>query len=251
MHISNLSNRILLLGLLVLPVWASADGGEEWTFTVAPYMWITGLEGRIATLPPLPPAEVDISFGDVLDNLDMALMGLVEARKGRFGLSGEILYLSVSVGGDLPGPEFSKADYEEDLLSATFAASYALTQDVDHHLDAVAGVRFWDLDNTLQLAAGDMPATTISEQESWNDLFVGLKGKTRLNDHWYLAGSAYAAVAGDSDSFWDVFGGVGYEYSDTFSLVVGYRHQEVDYEKGDFLFDIEMSGPIVGLVFRL
>lgn len=250
MRLSKLFNR-LLLSLLIFPLWVSAGGGEDWTFTVAPYLWVTGQEGKVATLPPLPPAEVDISFGDVIDNLDMALMGLAEARKGRFGISSEILYLSVSAGAELSGPEFSGADYEEDLLSATFAASYALTQDKDHLLDAVAGVRFWDLDNTLELKAGDFPDTTVSAQESWNDLFIGLKGKTRVNDHWYLTGWSYAAVAGDSDSFWDVFGGAGYEYSDTFSLVVGYRHQEVDYEKGDFLFDVELSGPIVGLVFRL
>ena len=64
MCLSKLFNRMLLLMLLVLPVCASAEDGEDWTFTVAPYLWITGQEGKIATLPPLPPAEVDISFGD-------------------------------------------------------------------------------------------------------------------------------------------------------------------------------------------
>ena len=35
------------------------------------------------------------------------------------------------------------------------------------------------------------------------------------------------------------------------SLVGGYRHQDVDYHDGDFLFDVEMSGPIFGLMLRL
>ena len=56
-------------------------------------------------------------------------------------------------------------------------------------------------------------------------------------------------MAGDSDSAWDVMASVGYEIKDDFSLTVGYRHQEVDYREGDFLFDVELSGPIIGLVF--
>jgi len=59
------------------------------------------------------------------------------------------------------------------------------------------------------------------------------------------------AMAGDSDSFWDVYIGAGYDYSDSMSFSVGYRHQEVDYENDDFLYDVEMSGPTVGLNYRI
>ena len=58
------------------------------------------------------------------------------------------------------------------------------------------------------------------------------------------------AVAGDSDTSWDVYAGAGYEYSDSISLTLGYRHQEIEYENGDFLYDIRMSGPVTGLSFR-
>jgi len=55
-----------------------------------------------------------------------------------------------------------------------------------------------------------------------------------------------SAFAGDSNSAWDVLATVMCEYSDSISLSAGYRHQEVDYDHGDFLFDVEMSGPIIG-----
>ena len=33
-------------------------------------------------------------------------------------------------------------------------------------------------------------------------------------------------------------------------LVGDYRHRKVDYQGGDFLFDIEVSGQMPGLMFR-
>ena len=38
--------------------------------------------------------------------------------------------------------------------------------------------------------------------------------------------------------------------SRAFLAVVGYRYMKLDYENGDFLFDVEMSGPSVGLSFH-
>lgn len=34
-------------------------------------------------------------------------------------------------------------------------------------------------------------------------------------------------------------------------LFSGYRHQGLDYHDGDFLVDVEMSGPVPGLTFRV
>jgi hypothetical protein len=40
------------------------------------------------------------------------------------------------------------------------------------------------------------------------------------------------------------------KFSGLVSLVGGYRHQDVDYHDGDFLLDVEMSGPMLGLMLR-
>ena len=95
--LDRLPNRVygaILPALLVLPLNALAAEEDKWTFTVAPYLWVTGQEGDVATLPPAEPAELDISFNDVLEDLDMTLMGIVEARKGKIGIFGEIFYVS-------------------------------------------------------------------------------------------------------------------------------------------------------------
>ena len=53
-----------------------------------------------------------------------------------------------------------------------------------------------------------------------------------------------------SDFMWDVFGGVGYEVKDWLSLVAGFRATGVDYQEGDFLYDITQYGPLIGAVIQ-
>ena len=53
-----------------------------------------------------------------------------------------------------------------------------------------------------------------------------------------------------SDFTWDVMGGLGYEVSDSISLVAGYRGLGVDYKHDGFVFDVVQDGPILGAVFR-
>ena len=45
-------------------------------------------------------------------------------------------------------------------------------------------------------------------------------------------------------------GGLGYQATDSFSLVAGYRAMGVDYRNDSFVFDVTQDGPILGAVFR-
>jgi len=118
---------------------------------------------------------------------------------------------------------------------------------LEHFIDEA---QYWDLDNSLKLTAGLSPETKVSEHESWQDPFIGMRSKVWLNPQWTLLGWGIVSVAGDSDSAFDLFAAVGYEYSDAVSFTAGYRHIEVDYDHGDFLYDVEISGPIIGGTFR-
>ena len=157
---------------------------SNWVYSVTPFLWITGQKGKVATLPPAEPADLDVSFSDIIDNMDLSLMGFFEARKGRFGLFSEIFYVGISTDADTPGRFYSGADYEQDLWGVSFGASYAVSQNDQHVLDAVILARFWDLNNELKLNAGTLPDTKTSEHERWQDALIGLKGKFRLNQKW-------------------------------------------------------------------
>lgn len=240
----------LLTVLLLVSSNASADEPARWQFRASPYLWGAGLKGSVATLPPAQPVDVDVSFGDVLDKLDVGLMGAVEGRRNRWGFLTEILYLSLSADADTPGPLFSNLDYQMDMWLVTAAVTYALSDSDRHFLDIVAGVTYWDVDNRLAFEQGVASRRKISEQESWADPIAGLRGRIRLDANWSLAGHVFSAVAGDSDSAWELYAGVGYELGERWSLVAGYRHKEVDYAKAGFVYDVEMSGPLLGAAYR-
>lgn len=229
---------------------ANAQEEEGWSFGLSGYAWLAGLKGEVATLPGLPAAEVDVSVREVVENLDIGVMALGEARKGRLGLVGEIYYVRVSTENATAGPLFSVAKFERRFLGLTAAGFYRLLDRDDGNVDLLAGVRRWSVDTKLRLDAGALPGRTVDEDKSWVDAIAGVRGRVDIGSGWYASGWFAAAIAGESDSAWDVFGGVGYRFKPGHSLTVGYRHQSVDFRDGSFRFDVELSGPAVAYVYR-
>lgn len=229
---------------------AEASENTGWRFSFSPYIWGARLKGDVATLPPAGPVEVDVSFRDILEDLDLALMGIGQARKGRIGIWGDVFYAKLSADGDTRGPLFSDANYDQTLSFLTVGGSYRLLEQASFSVDALGGVRYSHLDNKLKLKAGLLPQATRYEREGWLDPIVGLTARTNIGPHWYVSGWAMSAVAGESDSAYDLFGGLGYAFNETHSLILGYRHMRVDYDNGPFLYDVKLYGPMAGLTFR-
>jgi opacity protein-like surface antigen len=42
---------------------------------------------------------------------------------------------------------------------------------------------------------------------------------------------------------------IGYAFSDLFTLGLGYRYLDVDFEDDDFLIDVKFQGPVIGAAF--
>ena len=47
-----------------------------------------------------------------------------------------------------------------------------------------------------------------------------------------------------------MLGTIQYQVADYLTLDAGYRYLAVDYDDGGFLFDVALSGPIIGASFR-
>lgn len=229
----------------------STPASSGWSFGFAPYLWASGMEGDVATLPPAPPAQVDAGFDDILESMDIAFMGIAELRKDRFGVLADLLYMKLSADGETPGPLFNGADLDLEAFIGTFEGSYRAVESDLGHLDLLAGVRVWSVTTELTLGAGLLPARQREDSETWVDPVIGVQGRLDLGSGFHLMGMGNVGGFGvASDITWDVFAGLGYQANDWFAPVIGYRHLEVDYDKGDFLFDVEMSGPLIGGVLR-
>jgi hypothetical protein len=230
---------------------AEATGSGGWSFAFAPYLWAAGMEGKMATLPPAGPAEVDAGFDDILEDLSFAFMGIGEVRYGRFAVVADMVYVDLKDDASTPGPFFSGAKLESETFIGTFQGSYRVLAAEQGHLDMLAGARVWHVSTELDLDAGLLAARRRSDSETWVDPIIGAQGQLKLGAGFYV--TALANVGGfgvGSDLTWDVFGGIGYQAWDWFAPVVGYRHLSVDYDNDGFLYDVDMSGPLIGGVIR-
>lgn len=219
------------------------------TFTSSAYLWATGLEGRLRTLPPLPAAKVSIGFDQVMKNFDGGIMGAGEVRYDRYLLFVDLIASKIS-----PNKTVYPAGYPAGVKvdSAAFiglaAAGYRLIDDPTYSIDAFAGVRGFAMKNTLRVQL--LPATLkLSESEQWADGVVGARLKVNLTASLYATTIGFVGKGG-SRYEWDVFGGLGYAFTDRVSAFAGYRAMKVSYRNGDFIYNALQQGPVLGLNAR-
>lgn len=230
---------------------AGSGAGSDWTFTAAPYLWASGLDGTVGAFG-IPAQSVDLSFGDIVEDLDFAFMAVAEARRGRFSIGVDLAYARLSDGVATPaGVVATSIDAKVTTFMGTVVAGYDLVPDSRTDVDLIAGARFWSVDNDLRVVGGPLGGRAFSDGDDWVDPVVGLKLRHSIDEKLYLAGWAMVGGFGaGSDSMWDVMGGVGYRVSDRVSLYFGYRAAGVDYSSGGFVYDVTQKGPIFGGVFR-
>jgi len=227
----------------------AVEAQDGWTFSVAPYFWMAGLSGQTAQFG-LPTVDIDADFGDILGNLDFAFMAAGEARNVRFSVFGDVIYTKLGADGNTPGGILATS---VDVTSETFAGllgvGYAVLDGPEGHLDVVGGVRVWSVDTTISFNGGLLGGIERSDSATWVDGLVGVRGKYSLTPEIYLTGWGLIG-GGGADLDWDVALGVGYDFNDRVSAIVGYRALGVDYSNDGFIFDVVQQGPILGLAIK-
>jgi hypothetical protein len=234
-----------------------ADDG--WKFRVTPYVWGAGMDGNVAQFG-LPTARISQSFGDVLGSLDMGGMLAIEARKGRFGLLADVLYVRLSESGKavapvppapVPGIDV-KARANVNLTTALVAGQYRAVETPHGYVDLLAGVRHWSVGTRIKVSSPPLGLSLSGrESESWNDPMIGAKALYRLNERFYGLGWAMVGGFGKNvRSSTDIMLGLGYSLNEQTALLFSYRHLAVDYRKSGFVYDTRMHGPGLGLDYR-
>ena len=72
---------------------------EPWQFTIAVPGWMAGMDGTIGVRGV--NANIDVGFDQILQHLDMIFATRAEARKGPFGIYGEVIYIGLSDGAQI------------------------------------------------------------------------------------------------------------------------------------------------------
>ena len=248
--------------VLALPGMAQAQGDVDrsgtWQYEITPYLWGSAMKGDVKISGVVPKTHVDMSFSDIMENLDSGLMGTFEARKDRWGILFDVIYMNVSSSATAirTGPEdaavIASANANLHLKQTMLAAAvaYRVTEG-RAALDLIGGARYSQIKVEADIHGSFFGlAGTVARggSKDWVDPYIGMRVQHPVADGWTLIG--YADVGGfgvGSDLSWQMAVGLNYKFSRTFSGKLGYRYIGVDYDKGGFLYDMANSGAYLGV----
>jgi opacity protein-like surface antigen len=245
----------LALAVLLAAFAPQAQAADEWEVAVTPYLWASGMKGDTQA-GRLPKTSVDMKFSDIMDTLDFGLMGQLEARKNRWGIFVDAIYMKLSDTAESNGQVLdlrAKARIEQSTLAA--AVTYRLLEG-SSPVDLFGGVRYTklDVDATIDASVfGGLLGRQVKRDASkdWFDPYIGVRAQHKLNDNWTLVG--YGDVGGfgvGADSTWQASLGADYALSKTTSASFGYRYFSVDYDDDGFRYDMKNDGLYLGMTFR-
>lgn len=240
-----LSGTAMLLGSAAF-AQDQAVGNDGWTYRLQLYVWGTEVGGTALG------QDFTLGFDELIENMNMALMGGLQAYNGKWMTYGELTYASVRQGGSAefnispgPGPGINielVADADIETTVVAFGGGYQLVNTPDYTLYGTLGVRYLGLGLDLDLD-GPRQSFNVDEYEDVWDAVVGLQGEARFNENWFLPWRLDAG-GGGSDFTWQAAAGLGYRFGRS-DVVFGYRHMEWDLPDDDLVTEYYQSGPIL------
>jgi hypothetical protein len=233
------------LGLLAAGI-AQAD---ERSHTLVLYGLGIGIDGQ-ATVGPLS-ADIDVPLSDILDHLEMAAMGSYRWDSDKWSFQADAIFASLA-GESEGGLGLTRSTLDLDQLIVELDGGYKFTD----RLELVFGARYWDIDPTIKVHAsgtGNVIATA-GGGNSWTDPLVGLRVVAPISDAWtFVARGDIGGFGVGSDFAWHVTAHFDWHTSDSFSVLLGWRILDVDFEDGGnnglASLDLQEGGPAIGVAW--
>jgi hypothetical protein len=222
---------------------------DKWQFQFSPYFWMAGLHGTTGT--PNRTVQLEESFSDIFHSLNFAFMAVFEARKDKFVVITDLEYVSLEDDRATPSPLFSDVNAKIKTFIFDPEVGYRLFDDPEKgaFVDVVGGARIWHISTDLTFSPGILPGTQVDASRTWVDGIGGLRGKAALSEKVFLTGK-FDLGSGGSKFTYQLFGGGGYNVTRNIALIFGYRVLDVNYDRNNFVYDMNQRGPIMGVGFK-
>lgn len=278
------SPLVLLSSLALLaPLGAAAQtASDDWSFAIAPYVWLPSVKGDFNYAPPgaggsSPSVHVDAS--KLLDDLNFAAMFTASAQKGRWLVTTDFNYLDLSGGASTVksfdvNPGSGTINIATSSLNAgtdvkltgmvwTLAGGYSVVLEPKAKLNVLGGVRYLGLEaetnwNLSATVTGNGPLGTsvtvprsgsnTQKENIWTGI-VGLQGRVNLGDSDWFANGYVDVGSGSSVFTWQGMAGIGYAFK-WGDLVLDYRYLYYSQSDGKLIDNISLGGPAIGANFR-
>lgn len=221
---------------------------DSWNYYASVYLFAAAMGGETAG-----GNNFDMSFSDIIDNLDMTYMGNFGMYKDKWTFQTDLIYMKLgtkpNTGLVFPEPRLTNIQLKSWIVTPT--VGYRFLESDQWKLDLLVGARYLYISPDITITT-NIGSTTRSTSGSGWDGIVGLKANYDLNEKWFMP-FAFDVGTGDSDQTWQAFAGVGYKY-ENFDVIAGYRHLEWEFDNssaGDgALNSLDISGPIIGVKYR-
>ena len=275
-------STVVLAGLSLLSTQAMAETpapSDNWNFSAMPYLWLPGVNADLNYGPPptgggSPSVSVDAT--KLLDALDFAAMVSAAARKDRWVVATDFMYLHLNSDNsavrsvDLnPGPgrvnvatSSLSGDVNVDLKATvwTLGGGYSVVQTPKVNIDVLAGFRYlgleaktdWSLAATVTGTHSGRTATfarsgSVTQKDDIWTALIASQGHFVLGETPWFANYYVDVGGGSSVSTWQAAAGVGYAYK-WGSVVLDYRY--LRYSDGTLIDNLSFGGPGLGFNFK-
>ncbi|MGO8926708.1 MAG: hypothetical protein ACLQU3_07460 [Limisphaerales bacterium] len=211
---------------------------SPWTFDVSLYGVAAGMSGDITARGI--PADLNVSFGQVLDNLKFGAMGTARVGYDRWSLSTDVIYMDLGV-----SKGTVSADMQQWLVQPMLG--YRLCP----YFEVTAGTRYNNLSATIQGTGPLGNFRSTSGTVEWWDPVIG--GRVSVPLFKTLSFDVMGDVGGfnvGSELTWQALPMLNWRFSKWGSIQAGYRWLFSDYSQGSgtsqFRYDILTQGPQIG-----
>ncbi len=247
---------------------------DQWTFSVTPYLWLPNVNGTLKySIPPGAGGSPEVEAGpnDYLQNLQAVIMISGEARRDRWSVFTDIIYLAFAdEDSSVKAVDFGDSRVSSSVNVATssslrgtawtLGAGYAVETGHAVTLDVIGGLRYfelaastdWQLESVITGPGGGQtfPRTGgISENLTFWDGIIGVRGRIPLgSSHWSIP---YYLDLGVGSSNWTLQGLLGIDYSFKWGgVTLAYRNLYYDQKDDKLLQDLRFTGPALGVTIR-
>jgi hypothetical protein len=231
----------------------SESADDDLTYKIYLYGWAPSISGHVAI--GNHAAQVDASIGSVLSELQGVLSGRFEARSGPWLFFIDAMF--ADLGREQQLPLGGTLDVDFDQLVVAFGIGYRIGQWPlgDNEYPSVEAVVLGALQYTyLRLDITKTGVLPFERKESgdWVDPVIGGRIYLDFSENWSIVTLGYVGgfgIGSSSQLVWSLHAGVKWSINDWFALYLGYRILDYDYVRGDFEYDITLSGPYLAVSF--
>lgn len=247
-------NRMLLTAaILAAPMgMAQAAEGDSLTWTLTPYIFAPSIAVDLKTNPEIDFDDPNISsqsdFSDILDKIDMAFMGHLEAQGDSFGAFADVMYIDM---GDNKNFDLFYTNSDLSAIVLDVAGVWSPGDGRYKGFEVIGGLRYIDLDFQANLVPNDpdFDPIRLDAGDSYSDFLIGARYIGDFNPKWGYALRADGSF-GQTDGTYNLQALLTYKFTHGV-LEGGYRYFDVDLPIGNNggELDMTLNGVVVGYTF--